>query len=71
MNKIILVQINYTGDHSEKILPLGILSVGSVLKKNGYDVELININEKEIDSIAFRVAAQNPFWVGLSVMTGI
>jgi len=71
MNKIILVQINYTGDHSEKILPLGILSVGSVLKKNGYDVELININEKEIDSTASRVAAQNPLWVGLSVMTGI
>ena len=30
---IFLVQINYTQDHSEVILPLGILSVGSVLKK--------------------------------------
>jgi hypothetical protein len=29
MNKIILIQINDTRDHSEKILPLGILSVAS------------------------------------------
>ena len=35
---IILVQINYSKDHSEKILPMGILSVGSALKKNGFVV---------------------------------
>ena len=48
MKKIILVQINYSKDHSEKILPLGILAIGTVLKKNGFEIELININEKEI-----------------------
>ena len=68
---IILVQINYTKDHSEAILPLGILSVGSALKKQGFEVELININEKEIDKIVNYVIAKNPLYVGLSVMTGI
>ena len=68
--KIILIQINHSEDHSEKILPLGILSVGSALKKNGFDVELINITEKEIDQTATAVIDKKPFCVGLSVMTG-
>ena len=68
---IFLVQINYTQDHSEVILPLGILSVGSVLKKNGYQVKLININEKQIDKAVDYITAQRPLYVGLSVMTGI
>ena len=49
MKKIILTQINFTQDHSEKVLPIGILCVGSALKRAGFDVELVNINEKEID----------------------
>jgi len=51
---IILIQINHSADHSEKILPLGILSVGSALKRAGLAVELINITEKEIDQTALR-----------------
>lgn len=68
---IFLVQINFSEDHSEKILPLGILSIGSALKKNNYEVELININEKEIKEIAQKIASKNPEFVGISVMTGI
>lgn len=67
---IILVQINYSEDHSEKILPLGILSVGSALKKCGFDVELININEKEIEIFSQKIVDKNPEFVGISVMTG-
>jgi radical SAM superfamily enzyme YgiQ (UPF0313 family) len=67
---IILVQINYSQDHSEKILPMGILSVGSALKRAGFEVELINITEKEIDKIVTEVITKNPLLVGLSVMTG-
>ena len=70
MTKIILVQINYSEDHSEKILPMGILSVGSALKKSGFEVELINITEKKIDQTAILIASQKPLYVGLSVMTG-
>jgi len=68
---IFLVQINYTKDHSEAILPLGILAVGSVLKKQGFEVELMNINEKEIDQTVDYIIAKNPLYVGLSVMTGV
>jgi len=69
--KIILVQINYTPDHSEKILPLGILSVGSALQKAGFEPELININEKEIEKTVDYIINQKPLYVGLSVMTGV
>jgi anaerobic magnesium-protoporphyrin IX monomethyl ester cyclase len=68
--KIFLIQINHSEDHSEKILPLGILSVGSALKKNGFEVELINITEKEIDETAKEIINKNPLYLGLSVMTG-
>ncbi len=68
---IFLVQINYTKDRSEAILPLGILSVGSVLKKHGFEVELVNINEKEINQAVDYIISKNPRYVGFSVMTGI
>jgi hypothetical protein len=55
MKSIILIQINYTQDHSEKILPMGILSVGSALKKAGEKVELININDKEISKTVWSI----------------
>jgi len=67
---IILIQINHSADHSEKILPLGILSVGSALKRAGLAVELINITEKEIDQTADYVISQKPLAACFSVMTG-
>lgn len=66
-----LIHINFSEDHSEKILPLGILSVGSALKKAGFAVKLFNINEKEIKKTAENIIALKPDYVGLSVMTGI
>ncbi len=71
MSKIILVQINYSQDRAEKILPLGILSVGSALKGRGFEVELMNISEKEINKTADYIVNEQPFFAGLSVMTGI
>lgn len=68
---IIFLHINYSQDHSEKILPLGILSVGSALKKKGYEVKLININEKEIDRTVEEIIKNKPDYLGISVMTGI
>jgi len=68
---IALVQINYSKDHSEVTLPLGILSVGSALKKAGFEVKLINITEKSIDKTVNEIIDLNPDWVGISVMTGI
>ncbi|MBU4284994.1 B12-binding domain-containing radical SAM protein [Patescibacteria group bacterium] len=68
---IVLIQINYSKDHSEVTLPLGILSVGSALKKAGFEVKLININEKIIDKAADKIVGMHPEFVGISVMTGM
>ncbi len=68
---IVLVHINFSEDHSEKILPLGILSVGSALKKRGYEVKLININEKQIDDTVKKIVEIKPDYIGISVMTGV
>lgn len=68
---IVLLQINYSKDHSEVTLPLGILSVGSALKKAGFKVKLINITEKEINKTVDEIIALSPEFLGVSVMTGI
>ncbi len=68
---IILVHINFSQDHSEKILPLGILSVGSALKKKGYEVKLININERQIDDTVKKIIELKPDYIGVSTMTGV
>ena len=68
---IVLAQINYSKDHSEATLPLGILSVGSALKKAGFKVELINITEKQINKTINKIIKLNPEFLGVSVMTGI
>lgn len=70
MSKVVLVQINHSEDHSEKILPLGILSIGSALKGAGFEIELVNITEKEIVETASSIVSKKPLYVGLSVMTG-
>lgn len=67
---IALIHINYSEDHSEKILPLGILSVGSALKRVGFNVKLFSFTEKEIGEYAKKIVEKNPEWVGISVMTG-
>jgi len=68
---ISLVKINYTKDHSSHILPLGILSVGSALKRAGFAVKLSNITEKQIKDLVEELVRVRPLYVGLSVMTGI
>lgn len=68
---IILIQINYSKDHSEVTLPLGILSVGSALKKAGFEVKLMNVTEKNIEKATEEIIVLNPDFVGVSVMTGI
>lgn len=68
---IVLVQINYSADHAEVTLPLGILSVGSALKKVGFDVKLVVINEKGIDKAVDEIITMHPDFVGISVMTGM
>lgn len=50
---------------------MGILSVGSALKKAGIPIQLININELDIDTAVEQILIDKPFCVGISVMTGI
>lgn len=68
---ISLIKINYTQDHSQRVLPIGILTVGSALTRAGFQVKLSNITEKEIDELADEIVRLKPLYVGVSVMTGI
>jgi len=68
---IALIQITCSKDHSEVTLPLGILSVGSALKRAGFEVKLINITEKNISRTVDEIIALSPEFLGVSVMTGI
>jgi radical SAM superfamily enzyme YgiQ (UPF0313 family) len=50
---------------------MGLLYVGSALKRAGYEVEIIHIYEDEIESAAKKIIKKNPLFVGFSVMTGM
>ncbi|MHB8858055.1 MAG: B12-binding domain-containing radical SAM protein [Thermoleophilia bacterium] len=49
--------------------PLGILYVGSALKRAGYEVELLHIAPEEIHEYARKTAAKKPLFIGLSAFT--
>jgi len=49
--------------------PLGILYVGTALKRAGLDVEVLHFSPEEIPEYARRIAAKNPTFVGISAFT--
>lgn len=52
------------------IHPLGLIYLGGVLKKAGYDVRLFNIFKKDMDRAARELAALKPIFIGFSTLTG-
>lgn len=67
---IYLVQVDYTKFYSTKIVPIGLLNVGSALKNCGYEVKIIHCTEKNYKDKVDEIVKSNPLWVGFSVMTG-
>lgn len=59
-------------DYASKRLPLGIMSVAGMLRKEGFDVKIVDQRidtkgwKKELESLV----EQNPLYVGISSMTG-
>ncbi len=49
--------------------PLGLLSIGTVLKENGYNVKVFDINIKESIKVIDEIKEFNPEFIGFSVMT--
>lgn len=65
-----LVQVDRYEDFGKEILPWGILSVGSALRYAGYEINLIHCTDREIRRKINQILAENPLFVGFSVMTG-
>ena len=68
---LITITAGSQGEMDIKHIPLGILYVGSNLKKSGYDVRLHHILPKEIDITLRRISNRNPLWIGFSVLSGM
>ncbi|MFA5809212.1 MAG: radical SAM protein [Thermoleophilia bacterium] len=49
--------------------PLGILYVGSALKRAGFEVELLHFTPDEINRRAWEIAGKNPLFIGISAFT--
>jgi len=70
--KIYLVLI----DHSKykptnRFLPLAPLMVGTPLKNNRFEVEIVHCDERRINKYVKKIIDDNPLFVGFSVMTGM
>ena len=50
--------------------PMGLLYVGSVLKKQGYDVRIYHISRKDVDVTCKQILERRPLFVGFSCFTG-
>jgi magnesium-protoporphyrin IX monomethyl ester (oxidative) cyclase len=59
------------GEMDRKHIPLGILYVGSNLKKYGYNVRLHHILPNEIDVTVRHISSSKPLWIGMSVLSGM
>ena len=51
--------------------PLGILYVGSALKRRGFRVVLHHITSEDIDRKAEEILSDSPLFVGFSVLSGL
>ena len=51
-------------------LPMGLVYLGSALKKAGYPVRLYHITQYQIEETARQIAVSKPLFMGVSVLTG-
>ncbi len=66
--KIILVK--FDSQYATKYnYPLSIVTIGSVLKKEGFEVELIHCYDDKLEYVVNAVLEENPLFVGFSVIT--
>lgn len=71
--RILLFQVYPVWRHpaTDMRLPLGMLYMGSSLKKSGYDVEVFHIEENELDAELSRIDLNNVLFIAVcSIMTG-
>lgn len=68
---LVLITVGSQGLSDMHHLPLGILYVGSLLQKEGFDVKLHHILPKDIDQMVQFVCEREPLWVGFSVLSGM
>ena len=52
-------------------LPMGLIYLGSALKKAGYDVKLYHISHYQIEEVAREIVTLRPLFLGVSVLTGV
>lgn len=75
MNQDLIILVNITassgGEADMLHPPLGILYVGGSLKKAGFKVKVYHRRPADFDKLAREIAAQNPLFVGFSVLTGL
>lgn len=68
---LILITPGSQGEQDKHHIPLGILYVGSMLKRNNFDVQLHHILPAEIDETVKDICERKPLFVGFSVLSGM
>jgi len=66
-----VAQVHQSRDERPHNLPMGLIYLGSALKKAGYQVKLYHISQYQIEDAAYEIAKLKPLFVGVSVLTGV
>ncbi len=69
--ELVMVASGCQGDADRRHLPLGLLYVGSALKRAGRDVSIFHLLPRDFEEYARGLRTRNPLWVGLSVLSGM
>jgi len=74
MIDLVMVTAGTQGDIDKKHPPMGLLYIGSNLKKAGFDVRIHHVlgtNEQELEETCQTIARGKPLFVGVSVLSGM
>jgi radical SAM superfamily enzyme YgiQ (UPF0313 family) len=74
MIDLVMVTAGTQGDIEKKHPPMGLLYIGSNLKKAGFDVRIHHVlgtNEQELEETCQTIARGKPLFVGVSVLSGM
>jgi radical SAM superfamily enzyme YgiQ (UPF0313 family) len=68
---LIMVCAGSQGPADKMHVPLGLIYIGSELRRNGYDVKIWHLLPGEFETTLLEICEREPLWIGLSVLSGM
>ena len=71
MIALVMIISGAQGVLDKEHVPLGLLYIASILRRNGHNVKIYHLLPAEMDASIEEISREKPLWVGLSVFSGM